>query len=209
MEAILLVSGAGGPQLKRNPLGCTLDAAYLTYIGEGMSNGDLLISEIPGFSSQVGRLVSMLNHVRSTTLAAVAGLGVAELDALADPESNSIGALLAHIAASEAGYQVATFQERELNEREHQQWDAALALGERARQVFRGHKLDYYLTHLEHVRATTLAELGRRDDAWLAQEATFGGGRRVNNHFKWFHVLTHEVNHRGQIRTLRRRITTR
>lgn len=34
------------------------------------------------------------------------------------------------------------------------------------------------------------------------------GGVRVNNYFKWCHVLTHEVNHRGQIRWLRSRSPT-
>ena len=43
----------------------------------------------------------MLTYARSTTLAAVEGLTLAELDNLHDPESNSIGALLAHIAAVE------------------------------------------------------------------------------------------------------------
>ena len=48
-----------------------------------MSEGDLfLIAEIPGFTPQIGRLVSMMNYARSTTLSAVAGLGVDELDYL-------------------------------------------------------------------------------------------------------------------------------
>ena len=71
-----------------------------------------LIGDVAGFTPQIGRLVSMLNYVRSTTLAAVAGLGVGELDFLADAQSNSIGMLLAHIAATEVGYQAATFHTR-------------------------------------------------------------------------------------------------
>ena len=66
-----------------------------------MSDTDLfLIAVIPGFTPQIGRLVSMMNYVRSTTLSAVAGLGVSELDYLHDAQSNSIGALLSHIAAA-------------------------------------------------------------------------------------------------------------
>lgn len=169
-----------------------------------MSAGDLLIVELPGFAPEIGRLVSMLNYVRSTTLTAVAGLSVSELDYLADAEANSIGALLSHLAGAEVGYQAATFYGREFSEREHSEWDTAVALGERARQEIKGHELAHYVGQLDRVRATTLAELQRRDDAWLAQEATFGNGRRINNYFKWFHVLSHEVNHRGQIRFLRR-----
>ena len=62
-----------------------------------------LIGDLPGFTPEVARLVSMMNYVRSTTLSAVAGLGVADLDYLHDAQSNSIGALLSHIAAAEVG----------------------------------------------------------------------------------------------------------
>jgi len=168
-----------------------------------------LIGDIPGFTPQIARLVSMMNYVRSTTLQAVAGLGVHELDYLHDPESNSIGALLSHIAAAEAGYQVATFDARDLNAEDSRQWGAAIDLGERARDEIRGYELDHYLGILEQVRAKTLAELGRRDDQWLEEETSFGSGQRVNNYFKWFHVTGHEINHRGQIRWLRSRATKR
>ena len=74
-----------------------------------------LIGDIPGFTPQIGRLVSMMNYARYTTLSAVEGLEVVELDYLHDPQSNSIGALLSHIAAAEVGYQAATFYARDLN----------------------------------------------------------------------------------------------
>jgi uncharacterized damage-inducible protein DinB len=171
-----------------------------------MSDRDLfLIGDIPGSTPQIGRLVSMMNYARHTTLSAVTGLGVDELDYLHDPQSNSIGALLLHIAAAEVGYQAATLYARDLNEEERHEWGAALDLGERARREIRGHELGYYLSRLGQVRARTLAELGRREDRWLEEEMSSGGGRRVNNYFKWFHVLGHEINHRGQIRWLRAR----
>jgi uncharacterized damage-inducible protein DinB len=173
-----------------------------------MSEKDLfLITEIPGFTPQIGRLVSMMNYVRSTTLSAVAGLGVSELDYLYDSQSNSIGALLSHIAAAEVGYQAATFFGRGLDEQQRQEWGAALNLGERARREIRGHELDHYVSRLERVRARTLAELGRRTDQWLEERTSSANGREVNNYFKWFHVFGHEINHRGQIRWLRTRAT--
>jgi len=162
-----------------------------------------LIGGVDGFSPQIGRLVSMMNSVRSTTLTAVAGLSVNELDYLHDAQSNSIGALLAHIAAAEVGYQAATFHARDLTEDERRAWGAAIRLDERSRREIRGKDLAYYVQRLEQVRAITLAELGRRDDEWLERETTFGSGTRVNNYFKWFHVFGHELNHRGQIRWLR------
>ncbi len=175
-----------------------------------MNNTDLfLIGDLPGFTPQIGRLVSMMNYARYTTLSAVEGLAVEALDYLPDPQSNSIGALLAHIAAAEVGYQAATFYARDLNAEERHEWGAALDLGERARREIRGHELGYYLSRLDQVRAQTLAELGQRDDQWLEEQTSFGSGQRVNNYFKWFHVFGHEINHRGQIRWLLRQATMR
>ena len=175
-----------------------------------MNERDLfLIADISGFTPQISRLVSMMNYVRYTTLSAVAGLCADELDFRYDPQGNSIGALLLHIAAAEVGYQAATFHARDLNVDERHEWGAALELGEKARQEIKGHELGYYLSTLEQVRATTLAELGRREDQWLEEQTSFGSGQRVNNYFKWFHVFGHELNHRGQIRWLRSRATKR
>ena len=113
------------------------------------------------------------------------------------------------IAAAEVGYQAATFYARDLDEEERHEWGAAVDLGERARREIRGYELDYYLRRLEQVRVKTLAELGRREDQWLEEHTSFGSGQKVNNYFKWFHVFGHELNHRGQIRWLRRHATKR
>src|SRR4249920_2230915 len=123
-----------------------------------------LIGDISGFTPHIARLVSMMNFVRHTTLSAVEGLTVNELDYSNGPGSNSIGSLLLHIAAAEAGYQAATFEKRELNDEEKHEWGAALALGEKARQEINGHELAYYLNKLAQVRTKTLAELATRDD---------------------------------------------
>jgi uncharacterized damage-inducible protein DinB len=161
----------------------------------------------PGFTPEIGRLVSMLAYARRTTLHAVRGLSPAQLDHLQDAESNSIGALLLHVAGVEVAYQCTTFERRGLSAAEQARWGAALDLGPRAREEIRGHALAQYVGLLEEVRANTLRELARRDDAWLEETTPFGGGQHVaNNYFKWFHVMEDEVNHRGQIRWLRRRL---
>ena len=164
-----------------------------------------LIQDIPGFTPQIGRLVVMMNYARQTTLEAVAGLTVSQLDHFQDPDSNSIGALLAHIAAVDAAYQVHTFEGRDFTEEERRRWSAALDLGERARREIRGHPLEHYRTLLETVRARTLGELSRRTDDWLYEQSSWGG-TPANNYFKWFHVMEDEINHRGQIRWLRKRL---
>lgn len=168
-----------------------------------------LIGDRPGFSPQIARLVSMLTYARETTLEAAAGLDVAALDFQADAQSNSIAALLLHVAAVETWYQAATFEGRELDAGEMREWEAPLDLGERARREIRGHDLDHYAGKLSEVRARTLSELARRDDRWLEEETPFWKGLPANNHFKWFHVLEDELSHRGQIRWLRKRAERR
>ena len=165
-----------------------------------------VVGELPGFTPLIGRLVAMMAYARRTTLAAVEGLTVAELDHLHDERSNSIGALLAHIAAVEVAYQRGTFDGSELTSADRARWEAALMLGARARKEIQGNPLTHYVSALEEVRAHTLRELAQRDDAWLDQETPFWNGLRANYYFQWFHVFEDELNHRGQIRWLRRRL---
>jgi len=165
----------------------------------------LRIEAIPGYSPTIGRLVGMLTYTRSTTLAAVQGLTTAQLDHLHDEESNSIGALLAHITVVERSYQVMTFEERLLSPQENELWSTALKLGANGRRMLRGCPLEHYLEELTAVREGTLKSLAARDDAWL--ERPVSPVPRINAHWAWFHVAEDEINHRGQIRWLRTRLS--
>jgi uncharacterized damage-inducible protein DinB len=165
-----------------------------------------LITDVDGFTPQIGRLVSMMNYVRHTTLEEVTNLTTDQLDYLLDEESNSIGALLSHIAAVEVSYQIITFEDRGMNEEESKRWGVSLKLGTRARREIRGRSLDHYLKTLADVREKTLAELARRRDDWLYEETPFWEHRKANNYFKWFHVFEDELNHRGQIRLISKRL---
>ena len=118
-----------------------------------------IIGDILDFTPQVARLVPMMNYARHTTLTAVKNLTIPELDYLNNSTGHLIGSLLLHIAAAEVGYQAATFYNRQLNENEKHEWDAALALSEKTRQEIKGYDLDHYLNKLKQVRAKTLAEL--------------------------------------------------
>jgi len=148
----------------------------------------------------------MLTYARSTTLAAVEGLTTDELDYVHDAESNSIGALLAHIAAVERSYQILTFEERLLSPQENERWSTALRLGADGRRLLRGYPLEHYLEDLSVVRRFTLETLASRDDDWL--ERTVSQAPKLNAHWVWFHVAEDEINHRGQIRWLRARLPT-
>lgn len=164
----------------------------------------LRIEPIAGYSPTIGRLVGMPTYARSTTLAAVNGLTRSDLDHLHDSDSNSIGALLAHLVVTERAYQILTFEERQLSPEENERWSTALKLGEPARRALRGHQVEYYLEELAGVRHATLETLAARDDAWL--ERTVGPAPKLNAHWVWFHVAEHEIHHRGQIRWLRARL---
>jgi uncharacterized damage-inducible protein DinB len=146
----------------------------------------------------------MLTYARSTTLAAIDGLTLAELDHLHDAESNSIGALLAHITAVERSYQILTFEERLLTSDESERWTTALQLGANGRRLLREHPLEHYVGELSASRQATLDALAQRDDAWL--ERSVAQAPRMNAHWAWFHVAEDEINHRGQIRWLRARL---
>ncbi|ALS74826.1 hypothetical protein AUC31_06125 [Planococcus rifietoensis] len=165
---------------------------------------DYRIKEQTGFSPKVGELVSMLEYTRAVTLADVEGLSTEELDYLADGHSNSIGALLMHVAAIEFVYQVIAFENRDLTERELEQWIVPLELGDRARNEIRGHSLDYYLDEFKKVRDRTLSLLESVDDSWLYEEGQYFNGVIYNKYYLWFHVVEDETSHRGQIRILKR-----
>jgi uncharacterized damage-inducible protein DinB len=162
------------------------------------------IHPLPGYTPTIGRLVGMLAYARRTTLEAVEGLSLQELDHLQDPSSNTIGALLAHIAAVERWYHALTFEDRKPSRAEETPWLPALDLGDEGRGVLRGRNLQSYLDELASLREVTLANLARRDDAWL--EAPLPAKPEANAHWAWFHVAEDEISHRGQIRWLRARL---
>ena len=71
-----------------------------------------VIGPKPGYSPQVGTLVSMLTWMRDANgvLSATKGLTQADLDVLFDQNANTIGALMLHLAATETYYGMHTFQ---------------------------------------------------------------------------------------------------
>jgi len=161
-----------------------------------------LIGPRKGYTTQMGVLVSMLNNLSSRVESRVAMLNQKELDYLMDDKANRIGALIMHLAAAEAYYQVYTFEKREFNEEEKKKWQVALELGDKARKEFVGHDVGYYLEIYHQVRQKTMEELKKRDDEWLFK-AQPGG---PSNYFSWFHVMEHQSSHLGQILLLKKRL---
>jgi uncharacterized damage-inducible protein DinB len=167
-----------------------------------------IIGPLEGFSPQLGTFVSMLNWIRDSVQGAVKGLTTGELDFLMDPKANTIGAMLAHLAATETIYQDLTFYNlKDFSDANKKRWNAAMELGEDGRKAIKGNNLDYYLSALQEVRERSIAEFKKRDDKWLAEtDPHFFGNQPTNNYCKWFHVCEHEANHRGQITLVRKRL---
>lgn len=161
------------------------------------------IGGVEGASPQIGAMISMLEDLKDRVENKVKNMSQYELDYLHDEKANRIGSLIMHLAAAEAYYQVYTFEGREFNEEEKKKWQAALDLDQGGRDTFNGHNAQYYLDIYNEVRAKTIAELKKRDDAWFA-EVPKGSG--ISNHYCWFHVMEHQSSHLGQILFLSKRI---
>ncbi len=164
-----------------------------------------LVTDIPGYTPGISRLLYMMNYTRIVTLHHVKDLSVNELDFQIDEKSNSIGALLLHIASTEFFYQKMSFEERELTEEEDKEWDAAAKLGNKGREEIKGNDLNYYLNKLKEIRYTTYELFREKDDEWLEKKFNYGK-YKSNNYHLWFHVFEDEINHRGQISWIRKRI---
>ena len=170
-----------------------------------------LLGPTAGYAPQLGSFLSELTWMREANgvISATKNLTVADLDHLIDPNANTIGALMLHLAATETYYQLNTLEGKKWGawpDAVKQQWDAAMNLGDAGRRTIKGHDRDYYLHILEETRSKTLAEFRKRDDAWfMAVDKEWPWGP-TNNYCKWFHVCEHEAHHTGQIAFLRKRL---
>lgn len=165
-----------------------------------------LIDQKEGLSLEFSKLASMMNYTRVMTLEEVKGLSIEELDFLYDENANSIGMLLAHMVAVEKAYQIESFQNREVTDEEIDELNPALELGENARKQIKGNTIDYYLKELKDTRNKTIETFKTLPDEWLFQQTPFWFDQQANNYFKWFHVFEDELNHRGQIRIIKKMI---
>lgn len=159
-----------------------------------------------GYSPQIGTLVSMMEFMRAQVINNTKGLTVEQLDWLIDDKANTIGAMMFHLAATDAFYNENTFKGAEwgkFSPEATKKFGVAMGLGAEARKTIKGNSLDFYLSLLHETRENTLAEFRKKDDAWfMTIDKNFGW----NNYGKWFHVCEHEGNHDGQIKFLKSRM---
>ncbi len=157
------------------------------------------------YSPQIGALVEMMNYARMTTLQAVKDLTTVGLDAVPEGFSNSIGMLLAHIAAVDRMYHHVALLGRPFEEAS-EAIRGGLSMGKNGTPPPNGQSLETLLAELEASRAATLEVFATKDDGWLASRLPASGWDDMNQHWAWFHVMEDEVSHRGQIRILRKHV---
>lgn len=193
-------------------VGVTAGMTGLTILPESGRSEEtdlFIVGSKKGYSPQIGTLVSEMAFMRWQVLNSVKGMSEKDLDFLLDEKANRIGALLLHLAAAEAFYQVNTFDNLapdKIPDSWNEKWGMPMELGEPARKGIVGHDLNYYLNILNETRQKTLEEFRKRDDAWLATVDKSWGWGPTNNYCKWFHVTEHEANHNGQIKLLKSRL---
>ena len=187
----------------------TASALFSAASGHAAETGVNVFGPRPGYSPQIGTLVSEMVWMRETVLHSVKGMTQDQLDFLLDNRANRTGTLLLHLAATETLYQLNTFDNVGPNELgknpAFKDWGVAMELGEPARQAIKKHDLNYYLNRLRDVREKTFAEFRKRDDGWLMAVDKKWPWGPTNNLCKWFHVCEHESHHAGQIAILKSR----
>ena len=153
------------------------------------------------YSHDIGNMVVMLDNLKGRIEYLVKDLNQEQTDYLLDEDANRIGALIYHLAATESYNQLFTFENREFNAEEKEQWMTALSLGEEARSKFVGQPISHYLKIYDEVRDKTKELFKTKDDKWFSRN-----NKGMSNHWAWFHVMEHQANHMGQIAMLKSRI---
>ncbi|WP_299737564.1 DinB family protein [uncultured Rossellomorea sp.] len=169
-------------------------------------NSMYLIKEKNGMKKDFSLLLSMMDYARFTSIREVEDLPVEMLDYRCHDEANSIGMLLAHFDAVEKIYQVLTFENLSDDEIEEYAMtlEPALSLGSNSAELINGNRVDFYLENLQMTRNKTVDQFKQLDEDWLYEETDWWYGEKGNNFFKWFHVFEDEINHRGQIRMIKK-----
>ena len=106
----------------------------------------------------------------------------------------------------EKAYQIFTFENRDMTDDDSRILNPGLDLGNSARDQINGNSIDFYLEQLAETRNKTIETFKTLKDEWLFEQMSFWDGLPTNNYFKWFHVFEDELNHRGQIRIIKKKM---
>ena len=159
-----------------------------------------------GFSPGIGRYVAQLAETRDALLSPVENLTPEQLSWHPNPETESIGTLLLHVAAIEWSW---VFQEIDRRpDEDYDGWEEALPLRVGLPQV-RDRPLSYFTDRLDRVRDEVLArlrELTDEDLSRLVADSSTPESEPATELYSidWvlFHLVHHEAHHAGQVELL-------
>ncbi len=174
----------------------------LVFLSASIATAQYEMKVAQGYTPKIGLMVSMLEDLKARITAEVKDLNQSEIDFEFDEKANSIGALVMHLVATEAYYQVETLKNRKWTDEEAESWGIGSNLGEDSRREFKEKPIQYYLNLWDDLRLKTLEGLKNKDDDWFASEIDEG----INHHWVWYHVMEHQANHMGQIALVKNRL---
>ena len=160
-----------------------------------------LIGPRGGPNPRLETLLAQLASSRHYLLNAARDLKARELDSIAPGCPNTIGSLLAHVAAAEAMFRNITCHGRQFAEHEEELKRAF----QFANNWLAGSDYEGYREELRRSHQETVSLLSRKGDAWLDTPTTFMG-RPSNYHYYWTHLLMDEARHTGQAILIRKHL---
>ncbi len=170
-----------------------------------MINIELSINSHSGFSSQLGRYVSLMEDVRRRTLEYIQALSTKQLSWFPNSKTESIGTLLLHIAAVEYSYIQEDIMKRPMGE----EWKMAFPIRFNIPQIT-GKELSYFTDKLNAIRAESKRVLRGLNDGDLDMIITplepAPGNGDISYSLEWilYHLIEHEAHHKGQIALMKR-----
>lgn len=176
--------------------------ALLFLLTTTIASAQYEIKPAEGYSPNIGIMVAMLEDLKVRITEQVKDLSQSETDFEFDEKSNSIGALVMHLVATEAYYQIETLEGRQLTDEEQKLYGVGGGLNDTSKEQLKEKPIQHYLDLWNGVREKTLSGLKMKDDAWFASEIDEG----MNYHWAWYHVMEHQANHMGQIALVENRL---
>lgn len=159
------------------------------------------IKPAEGYTPQIGLMVAMLEDLKVRITEEVQDLSQSETDFEFDDKANSIGALVMHLVATEAYYQIETLEQRQMTNEEEKLYGVGGDLNDTSKKQLKEKPIQHYLDLWSEVRLKSLLGLKTKDDTWFASEIDEG----MNYHWVWYHVMEHQANHMGQIALVKNR----
>ncbi len=172
------------------------------YLTTTITSAQYEIKPAEGYSPNIGIMVNMLEDLKDRITGQVKDLNQTETDFEFDDKANSIGALVMHLVATEAYFQIETLEVRQLTAEEQKIFGVGGELNDTSKQELKEKAIQHYLDLWNEVRQKTLAGLKTKDDTWFASSVDDG----MNYHWAWYHVMEHQANHMGQIALVKNRL---